>query len=227
MATDIYVATADGSDATNLTRSAGTVDWGPAWSPDGSTIAWNSDRDDPGGGVLHGFLMRPDGSGATRIPADVWIEYPAWSPDGTRIAFMGQTPEGTENYEIYVINADGTGLRRLTDSPASDGFSSWSQDGRTIAFTSTRDDCSMSEASDCKTTGDIGPYHTLYMVNANGSGIREVTDEFARFVDWSPGGQYLVFSPGLNIIRPDGSGLTSLRVAVVEPEFPDWIGTAP
>jgi TolB protein len=227
MATDIYVANADGSDATNLTRSAGTVDWGPAWSPDGSTIAWNSDRDDPGGGVLHGFLMRPDGSGATRIPADVWIEYPAWSPDGARIAFMGETPEGTENYEIYVINADGTGLRRLTDSPASDGFPSWSPDGRTIAFTSTRDDCSMSEASDCKTTGDIGPYHTLYTMNANGSGIREVTDEFAQFVDWSPDGQYLVFSPGLNIIRPDGSGLTSLKVAVVEPEFPDWIGTAP
>lgn len=51
--------------------------------------------------------------------------------------------------------------------------------------------------------------------------------EFAQFVDWSPDGQYLVFSPGLNIIRPDGSGLTSLKVAVGEPEFPDWIETAP
>ncbi len=226
MTTDIYLANADGSGATILTRSAGSVDWGPAWSPDGSRIAWNSDRDDPGGGVLHGFLMNPDGSSATRIPVDVWVEYPAWSPDGTRIAFMGQTPEGTENYEIYVMSADGTGLRRLTDSPASDGFPSWSPDGGKIAFTSTRDDCSISEAPDCRTTGDIGPYHTLYTMNADGSGVRRVTDTFAQFVDWSPDGQYLVFSPGLNIVRPDGSGLTSLDVAVGEPEFPDWIGTA-
>jgi hypothetical protein len=58
------------------------------------------------------------------------------------------------------------------------------------------------------------------MVNANGSGIREVTDEFAQFVDWSPDGQYLVFSPGLNIIRPDGSGLTSLKVGSLSQSFP-------
>src|SRR6266511_1713409 len=132
------------------------------------------------------WLLSPAGSPspgvtcAPRIPADVWFEYPAWSPDGTRIAFMGQTPEGTENYEIYVMNADGTGRRRLTDSPASDGFPSWSPDGTKIAFTSTRDDCSMSEASDCKTTGDIGPYHTLYVMNADGSGVLGHADRGLR-----------------------------------------------
>jgi Tol biopolymer transport system component len=222
MTTDIFVANADGSRPINLTRSEGSVDWGPAWSPDGSKIAWNSDRDDPGGGVLHGFIMNPDGSGSRRIEGKVWVEYPAWAPDGSRIAFMGQTPVGTENYEIYVMNADGTGLTRLTDSRGSDGFPSWSPDGRSIAFTSTRDDCSVSEATDCKTTGDIGPYHTLYMMNADGSDQRRVTDKFAMFVDWAPNGEYLVFSPGLNIIRPDGSGHTSLQVGVGEPEFPDW-----
>jgi Tol biopolymer transport system component len=224
MATDIFVANADGSRPVNLTRSQNSVDWGPAWSPDGTKIAWNSDRDDPGGGTLHGFVMNPDGSGWTRIPGKVWVEYPAWSPDGTKIAFMGQTPSGSENYEIYVMNADGAGLMRLTDSAASDGFPSWSPDGRRIAFTSTRDDCSMSDAPDCKTTGDIGPYHTPYVMNADGSDPDRLTERFAMFVDWAPSGDYLVFSPGLNIIRPDGSGMTTLNVRVGEPEFPDWAG---
>ncbi len=88
------------------------------------------------------------------------------------------------------MNADGTGLRLLTDSPVSDGFPSWSprwqndrlhfHQGRLLHVGSVglQDDWR-----------DIGPYHTLYMVNANGSGIREVTDEFAQFVDWSPDGQ--------------------------------------
>lgn len=58
-----------------------------------------------------------DGSRTKRL-SRVYFEYPAWSPDGGRIAFMSQTPEGTENYEIYVMNADGSHLRRLTRDPA-------------------------------------------------------------------------------------------------------------
>ncbi len=48
-------------------------------------------------------------------------------------------------------------------------------------------------------------------MNADGSDQHRITDRFAQFADWSPDGPYLVFAPGLNIIRPDGSGLTSLR----------------
>src|SRR6266545_8266072 len=72
----------DGSGARNLTKNNGVPDWGPAWSPDGSEIAWNSDPDLAG--VLRGYLIHPDGSNARPLGADVWIEYPAWSPDGTR-----------------------------------------------------------------------------------------------------------------------------------------------
>src|SRR6266540_1960200 len=96
-AEDVYVVNADGTGLRRVTTDP-EAQFDPTWSPDGSRIAWNSDRDDPGGGVLHGFLMNPDGSSATRIPVDVWVEYPAWSPDGTRIAFLGQTPDGPENY---------------------------------------------------------------------------------------------------------------------------------
>jgi hypothetical protein len=61
---------------------------------------------------------------------------PALSPDGQKIAFMSRRDE---DWEIYVINADGSGLERLTESPAQDGLPTWSPDGKAIAFVSDRD----------------------------------------------------------------------------------------
>jgi len=62
---------------------------------------------------------------------------PALSPDGQRVAFMS---DRDGNWEIYVINSDGSGLRRLTDNAAQDGLPVWSPDGRAIAFVSDRDE---------------------------------------------------------------------------------------
>jgi Tol biopolymer transport system component len=222
LSTDLYTIGSDGSAADDLTSSAGVPDWGPAWSPDGGEIAWNSDPE--GRGVLHGYLMRPDGSGVRPLGADVWVEYPAWSPDGERLAFMGQTPVGGENYEVYVVDRDGGGLRRLTDSPGSDGWPAWAPDGRHILFSSVRDDCAFSAASDCRTTGDLGPYHTLYVMRADGSQERRVSLTYGQIADWSPDGRYIVFEgrTGLSILRANGSGLTTLHTNVPSSGFPDW-----
>jgi TolB protein len=126
------------------------------------------------------------------------------------------------NYDIFVVNVDGSDLTQLTDTPGEDGFPSWSPDGSKIAFSSTRDDCSNSDAADCRTTGDIGPYDTVYVMNADGSDQRRLTLQFGMFVDWSPDGQYLVFSPGLNVIRPGGTGLARIPGVVGEIQFADW-----
>jgi len=122
------------------------------------------------------------------------------------------------------MNADGTGLRQLTDAPGEDGFPSWSPDGTKIAFTSTRDDCSNTGAGGCRTTGDIGPYHTVYVMNADGSNQRRVSLQQGMLVDWSPGGDYLVFALG---VEHDPAGrlwahVDSSHRRGGDIEFPDW-----
>ncbi len=220
----IFVMNADGSQPRNLTGSQELAGWGPDWSTDGEWIAWNSATDTTSYfdlGVIH-----PDGTGRRVIKPGVYVEYPAWSPDGRRIAFMspGESTEGSQ-YDIYVMNADGTDVRRLTDSPADDGWPAWSPDGRQIVFSSERDDCTFSDAENCLTTGDIGPWHTLYVMNADGTDQHRLTRTFGQFAVWSPDGQYILFAPFLNVIRPDGTGLTRIPVegTSAEPEMPDWV----
>ena len=71
---------------------------------------------------LLGFVVAPDGTGLRRI-SHHYVEYPAWSPDGSRIAFMAQEPDASgsnPDYNLFVMNADGTDVRRLTDAPGED-----------------------------------------------------------------------------------------------------------
>ena len=153
---DIYVVNADGTGETRLTTAPGR-DWLPLWSPDGSKIAFTSDRDGPG----EIFVMNANGSGQINLTndpgaADGW---PAWSPDGSKIAFQSFR-DG--NGEIYVMNADGTGLSRLTANAVFDAGPSWSPDGTKIAFESERD-------------GNL----EIYVMNADGSDQRRLTDHTA------------------------------------------------
>ena len=100
---------------TRLTRNS-AKDESPAWSPDGTQIAFYSDRD--GNGEI--YVMAADGSQPTRLTRNDALDgSPAWSPDGTQIAF-DSTRDGTWNWNIYVMAADGSQPTRLTRNSAHD-----------------------------------------------------------------------------------------------------------
>lgn len=161
---EIYVMDADGSGQTNLTNSPGW-DTEPAWSPDGSQIAFQSTRD----GNHEIYVMDADGSGQVNLtnhPADDAAS--AWSPDGSKIAFHSSR---TGVFNIYLMEADGSGLVQLTDSSDWDIEPAWSPDGRYLAFYSRRD-----------------RNFEIYVMNVDGSCQVRLTyhGDFDGFPDWRP-----------------------------------------
>ena len=199
--TDIYTLKANGAGLTRLTTHA-AYDHGPAWSPDGTKIAFWSIRD----GNDEIYVMNQDGSAVTRLTTNQSVDFrPRWSPDGTKIVFVSGR-DG--NFEIYVMNADGSSPLRLTNAPGTDADPAWSPDGSKIAFWSSRD-----------------PYGEIYVMNADGTGVTRLTTNDAQEIqpEWSPNGSQLVFSRltgceyysgfcdyDLIVMNADGSGATQL-----------------
>ena len=94
---------------------------------------------------------------------------PSWSPDGQHIAFSSKR-DG--DFEIYVMEADGSNLRRLTENEAWDGGPSWSPDGQHIAFSAGSD---------------------IYVMDADGRNQRRLTENGGSDPSWSPDGQHIAF----------------------------------
>ena len=119
---ELYVMNADGTDVVQLTHND-VFDSAPAFSPDGSEIAFESARDSGDPLALDIYVMNADGTDVRLLTADpAHDEGPIFSPDGTKIAFASLR-SGQE--DIWVMNADGSHLRQLTDDPARDESPDW------------------------------------------------------------------------------------------------------
>lgn len=199
---DIWTANPDGSRADNITAESLADETYPAWSPDGTRIAFISDRD----GQHEIYAMNSQGGDGRRLTHDSGIHLdPAWSPDGTKIAYVG----GGE-MDLFVMNADGSGLKQLTSGPDQDRHPTWAPDGSEIAFARLN-----SEPLPTPATPYAGG---IYSTESNGGDLTRLTvspDPFGppdNWPDWSPDGRRIVFehAGGIYLMNNDGSNTKQL-----------------
>jgi Tol biopolymer transport system component len=227
---EVYVMNADGSGQMNLTNNF-VSDYSPAWSPDGAYIAFASNRLNSSGNDI--WIMNADGSNATRVTDIPGIsEYPTWSPDGSQLAFactFGRVlPEGVGDFEICVVNADGTELVQLTDAAGESKLPAWSPDGNTIAFESNRNGWPtlpdyVLPAYDGERFGE----YDLYLMNVDGSNQVNITNNPRQddsMAAWSQDG-LLVYSryACLMVMSPDSVDSVQLSPNnLCADVFPSW-----
>jgi TolB protein len=217
-----------------------------AFSPDGSRIVFETDLGDyPAHEGL--YVIDADGSHRSRLTVTptnmIFDQDPSWSPDGTRIAFLRvRSGEGFRGRAqkwwghhfqgaVFMVDPDGSGLRRITPWGANIGSPDWSPSGRRLVVTAnwdTRPGQSSAiytmrpDGSDLRRVFDDGPN------TANGSADPSVRGSFDPH--FSPSGRHIVFAHflgfdagvELNTIAPDGTGLQTIGEAPFDAVLPSW-----
>ena len=209
-----WVANKDLSDQVKLTSGSADSGWA-VWKPGGDKLAFESNHTDPdptdSEAINDIFTMNPDGSGIVKLThSDDVSDQPDWSPDGSQIAFGSDRRNGAFRREIYVMDADGTNVRRMSTLPDKaefDSFARFSPDGRRLVFTRT-----INEAIPIRAA--------LFTVHVDGGGLERLTPwgMGAGDADWSPDGTKIAFeaSPDATshgdifTIDADGQQLTNL-----------------
>lgn len=215
---DVSVGTASVATSNDVPGSLSTVTSTSAG--EGQKIAFVSDRD----GRPQIYIMDPDGSNQTRLSTDGSAVGPRWSPDGTQILFSSRFPG--EDTSISVMYRDGSNIVTLLKDYHDGGLlndlqdPAWSADGSKIVFAASR--C-------C--TPDQGSYdHGLYVMDADGSNIMQLTNDPSDSSPvWSPDGAKIAFNrapPGANreifVMNLDGSNVTNLTNSEFDDVGPAW-----
>lgn len=204
---EIYIMRADGTEQRKVMDSQPRLNWRPDWSPDGSQLVFQSNRD----GNFEIYRVNLDRTSLlnlTNHPANDGD--PDWAPDGSAIVFVSDRDGGKG---LYKMSPDGSKVVQLLDGSWDCSFPRWSPDGSMIAFTSGRDG-----------TLDI------YVMNAEGGHVRKVTERPGDNVmpAWV-GNERLLFSGevgdlswDLFSISVDGSDLVQLTKTPESERYPAW-----
>ncbi len=210
----IYVMSRDGKGQRRLTdhdvdvssSAALFFQVDPAWSPDGTKIAFSSRRS----GSNDLYVMDADGSGTQQLTSgDADDLHPTWSPDGKRIAFA-------RSGDIFVVNADGSDARSVVATRDEESQPAWSPDGRWIAF--------VRRVPDTR-------YSQLRLVRPDGSGDRQLVAPTAAVYTpaWSPDSARIAFSSNrdgqtfeLFTIGANGKGTRSVAPTASDAFEPSW-----
>jgi len=232
---DVYAVNVDGSGLTNLSNDPGFDDFsdntladGPAWSPDSSRVSFVSDREcKVAGGKLDVYVVNADGSGLTNLgnagpiinggvvgcaPSDPPIR--GYDPDAAHVAFVEGFGDG-KGEELFVMNADGSGLTRLTNNAVDDHNLVWSPDMSRIAWHRS-----------------IAGNTEIWVVNPDGSGQTRLSigpeGDALRDGGWSPDSSRIAFGSNrdgngeIYLVNANGSGLTNLTNNPGEDGGPVW-----
>lgn len=210
---NLYAVRADGSGEVRLTRDEGIH---PDWSPDGSRIVFQRQL----AGEFALFTLNADGTGERRI-TDLGsaaglgrpsAEHPDWSPDGRRIAFISKL---TGRGDLYLVNADGTGLAHLLETPQPELAPDWHPDGIRILF--ERADGQGTEIWYKRVDAPVEVRLTAPLGHDMGP-------------QWSPDGRRVVFSrylysernSDIYVMEPDGGNVTRLTSGPASDAEPTW-----
>jgi Tol biopolymer transport system component len=212
---DLFVMTASGKGRTRITRTP-VPERDPSWSPEGTRVVYAA-RTTPSG-PFRIFVAKADGSGRIQLTtqgkgsAD---RSPAWSPDGSRIAFVSDRAGGFP--ELFVMDADGTNVRRITENSFVDGNPTWSPDGLTIAV----------ERCCPKGSSEIFAIDVASRLDVN---LTSSASQMEFDPSWSPDGTtiaFVAFTPGEGNIdiwamNADGSAPLRLTTDAAIDLSPDW-----
>ncbi|MFN2226164.1 MAG: FG-GAP-like repeat-containing protein [Anaerolineae bacterium] len=207
---EIYLVDADGGNQRRLTTTDAAEDH-PAWSPDGARLLFDADYD--GDGFFEIYVLDLGSGDITRLTFNqANDQFADWSPDGAHIAFSS---DRDGDWNIYVMNADGSEQRPLTSSPDWELFPAWSPDGTQIAFNGL--------APRSRNTD-------VYVMNADGSEVRRLTEApgFDESPAWSPDGSQILFQTqrggyfDLYVMDADGSQQHPLAPHPGDDLWPSW-----